>query len=417
MNSETTHSQAILDQWQKYGIQVNPGTQSIGVNGQINKVEPLVMELLELLLTQPNKVVQKEHILDTLWQGKYVNDEALTKLVSKLRKALADDPKNPKFIKTVPKKGYLLICEQTDNQAKSPFNPRVLLVCIIAIVLVGLLTALYQATTSGSQDESPVDNLDIMYDRAESHYYQYSRLENESAIRLYEKIIAQDSNHALSQSGLANALVQKTLRWPHDILSDDHKHVSLEQSIASGNLDSESAQAQLKRAEGLAERAVNQAPNNAKAHRSLGLVFAAQQKFDLAQEQYLQAIELDPNEWGAMINLSEILSIKGQATESLDILMQAYQAMTINYTLDEVIIRPWYTKLAVLIAQKHMQLENVSEAEIWFRKAMDFDPYHKPAILGLMSILNESGNNDAAEALCFEIKQKIDPNEPCLTTQ
>lgn len=414
MNSKTALKQNVLNQWLKQGIQVNSAEQSITVNGQQIKVEPLVMELLEMLISQCNQVVHKDLIMNTLWQGKYVNDEALTKLVSKLRKALHDDPKQPKFIKTIPKKGYLLICETPPEKPQS-FLPLWLAAVVIFVLLLVMLLTIYTSPNANTEQIVQDSNIAVMYDRAESHYYQYSRLENESAIKLYEKIIAQDSNHALSQSGLANALVQKTLRWPNDIDSSKVNHINLSQTIESGRLNSKPAQQQLKRAEGLAERAVEQAPENAKAHRSLGLVYAAQQKFDLAEQQYLKAIELDPNEWGAMINLAEIQTIRGQAEKSLTTLQQAYQAMTISYQTEEVFIRPWYTKLAVLIAEKNLEFDQLSEAEVWFRKALDYDPYHQAALTGLMQILQDLGDFDAADALCFELQQKIDPNANCFS--
>ena len=74
-------------------------------------IEPKLFELLLLFVNQPNTIISRQDILDTLWAGSLVTDNAVNKLVANLRKVLADDSKNPRYIQTVPKRGYRLICE------------------------------------------------------------------------------------------------------------------------------------------------------------------------------------------------------------------------------------------------------------------------------------------------------------------
>ncbi len=76
-------------------------------------IEPKLFELLLLFVNQPNTIISRQDILDNLWAGSLVTDNAINKLVANLRKVLADDPKNPRYIQTVPKRGYRLICEVT----------------------------------------------------------------------------------------------------------------------------------------------------------------------------------------------------------------------------------------------------------------------------------------------------------------
>ena len=66
---------------------------------------------LALLLEHPGEVVTREEIRDRLWQrDTYVDFErGLNSVIKKLRAALNDDPQNPKFIETLPKKGYRFI--------------------------------------------------------------------------------------------------------------------------------------------------------------------------------------------------------------------------------------------------------------------------------------------------------------------
>jgi DNA-binding winged helix-turn-helix (wHTH) protein/Tol biopolymer transport system component len=76
-------------------------------------IEPKIFELLLLFVNKPNTIISRQDILDKLWAGSLVTDNAINKLVANLRKVLADDPKNPRYIQTVPKRGYRLICEVT----------------------------------------------------------------------------------------------------------------------------------------------------------------------------------------------------------------------------------------------------------------------------------------------------------------
>ena len=68
-------------------------------------------DLLTLFVENPKTVLTRKFLIDQLWGSKIVNEEALSRLVAELRKQLSDSAKNPKFIKTLPKKGYEFIQE------------------------------------------------------------------------------------------------------------------------------------------------------------------------------------------------------------------------------------------------------------------------------------------------------------------
>ena len=69
------------------------------------------MALLLYLVNRPGTVVSREELEDEIWKDMVVGYDALNNTIAKLRKAFDDNPKNPKFIHTVPKKGYRLIAE------------------------------------------------------------------------------------------------------------------------------------------------------------------------------------------------------------------------------------------------------------------------------------------------------------------
>ena len=72
------------------------------------RVEPKAMDLLVALARRAGEVVSREELLAQVWPGTVVGDEALSQSVTKLRRALGDDSRTPKYIETVSKRGYRL---------------------------------------------------------------------------------------------------------------------------------------------------------------------------------------------------------------------------------------------------------------------------------------------------------------------
>ncbi|WP_309630176.1 winged helix-turn-helix domain-containing protein [Brevundimonas sp.] len=84
------------------------------------------LDALVLLITEEGRLVTKARLLDEVWKGVPVTDEALTQCVRSLRKALGDEAGRPRFIETVPRHGYRFIAsvtpphaERTDSDAAS----------------------------------------------------------------------------------------------------------------------------------------------------------------------------------------------------------------------------------------------------------------------------------------------------------
>ena len=56
----------------------------------------------------------RHQILDEVWQQEFVGDGAVSSIISRLRKALADDARSPRHIETLPKRGYRLLPRPLD---------------------------------------------------------------------------------------------------------------------------------------------------------------------------------------------------------------------------------------------------------------------------------------------------------------
>jgi TolB-like protein/DNA-binding winged helix-turn-helix (wHTH) protein/Tfp pilus assembly protein PilF len=67
------------------------------------------MALLTALADQPGKVFSREELMKVVWSGLIVSDETLSRCISDLRQALGDDPKQPRYIQTLSRRGYRLL--------------------------------------------------------------------------------------------------------------------------------------------------------------------------------------------------------------------------------------------------------------------------------------------------------------------
>src|SRR5476649_1427888 len=83
---------------------------------------PKLLDLLFFLLDHPADLVTKEALLDALWPGANVTENALAQAMSELRQALGDDANAPQYIKTVARRGYRFIArvEAADPPAPRP---------------------------------------------------------------------------------------------------------------------------------------------------------------------------------------------------------------------------------------------------------------------------------------------------------
>ncbi len=84
---------------------VQPAIRRIEAAGQVHKLEPRVMEVLVFLAQHQGNVASREDLERAVWRGALVSYDALTGTIIRLRKALGDRPRQPRYIETIPKKG------------------------------------------------------------------------------------------------------------------------------------------------------------------------------------------------------------------------------------------------------------------------------------------------------------------------
>lgn len=79
--------------------------------GRPLELTPKLLDLLFYFLDRPGRLLTKEELLDGVWPGANVTDNALAQAVSELRDALGDSASSPLFIRTVARRGYRFVAD------------------------------------------------------------------------------------------------------------------------------------------------------------------------------------------------------------------------------------------------------------------------------------------------------------------
>jgi TolB-like protein/DNA-binding winged helix-turn-helix (wHTH) protein/Flp pilus assembly protein TadD len=158
-----THEPFLIADWT-----VDPSTHRIHREGDEIKLEAKMMALLVALARRAAEVVTREEIEREVWNSRVVSYDALTVCIKKLRKTLGDDPRAPRYIETIAKKGYRLIAPvrpiaASDRRATSevappkPSRARHALALAATLGAVALLGVLHFAAPTPARETSAVE--------------------------------------------------------------------------------------------------------------------------------------------------------------------------------------------------------------------------------------------------------------------
>jgi DNA-binding winged helix-turn-helix (wHTH) protein len=91
--------------------------------GEAIALAPKPFAVLCALARTPGRLVTKNALLDLVWGHRFVTESVLKSAISEVRSALGDDPRQPRYIETVSRRGYRFIAAPAD--AWSPSAPAV----------------------------------------------------------------------------------------------------------------------------------------------------------------------------------------------------------------------------------------------------------------------------------------------------
>src|SRR6185437_995047 len=82
--------------------------------GELVALEPKVFDLLAFLVQHHDRVVSRDDLIDSVWQGRIVSDSALTTRLNAARRAVGDDGTAQRLIRTFNRKGVRFMGEVTE---------------------------------------------------------------------------------------------------------------------------------------------------------------------------------------------------------------------------------------------------------------------------------------------------------------
>lgn len=122
-------------------------------------LQPQVFDLVRYLVENRGRLVTREELVREVWQGRYVSDAALSRAISDARRALGDDPRDPRFIRTVHGRGYRFLADVSPDREEAgeappaappgPGRRAVALPAALALAVLLLAVLLLVVTRSG----------------------------------------------------------------------------------------------------------------------------------------------------------------------------------------------------------------------------------------------------------------------------
>lgn len=143
-------------------VRVIPSQNRIFVKGEEQVVQPKVMQLLEVLIASQGQTLSKQTLLTTIWPDVVVNQESLTNIVARLRRALNDDSKCPVYLETVQGKGYRWLFPLTHKAKGNRGYKLALPMAMAAVMLLGIsMTILYGVQQQPKTKEQTTELQDL----------------------------------------------------------------------------------------------------------------------------------------------------------------------------------------------------------------------------------------------------------------
>ncbi|HTV01506.1 MAG TPA: winged helix-turn-helix domain-containing protein, partial [Luteitalea sp.] len=90
-------------------VTVEAGGREVRRAGVRVPLEPKALDVLLVLLAEAGRVVEKRRLLKDVWGDVHVTDSSLARAVTQVRRALGDDIRTPRYVETVPTRGYRFI--------------------------------------------------------------------------------------------------------------------------------------------------------------------------------------------------------------------------------------------------------------------------------------------------------------------
>jgi tetratricopeptide (TPR) repeat protein len=332
-----------------------------------------------MLLSRPGELVTREQLIARLWPHGVVDfDTALNSAVRRLRIALEDDADSPRYIETIPRRGYRFIgglgivspganrLPHTVPAAAAAWHRRlstVALAAVLAGAIAVLSSFLVHEESAGTAGISANPQAQELYLRARHFFERRGKDDLEHARRYFEEALAVDPDIARAWSGLAGVYWIETAT------------AGVPEAVA------------LPRIREAAERALALDPTLGEAHVRLYNYHRAVGDPRAAEGDLQKAFALEPENPLVLSTYASLRAAEGQIAEAVRMQRLAVQA--------EPLSRSTRYNLACFLYYAGRWEE--AEQELVRLSELDDDPLLAPELHGMLLV--ELGRYDEAIAL------------------
>ncbi len=212
------------------------------------------------------------------------------------------------------------------------------------------------------------------YLKGREYYLQRHSKSNEYAIGFFKKALELDPDYALAYAGLADAY-------------------AIKKGFGA-------SQAWIDSAITMSEKAIEIDPFSSEAYNALGnaynRIWYVKNRYKSIRAAFQKAIELNPNNWLAMVRLADVLRIQGDSEAALKMLKKALS------------LNPLHSGTYSSIGSIYSQAGDYEKAEHWIREGMSLQPGTHELDASLASLYFQQGMIEKAVAM-YEEAVRADP--------
>lgn len=299
------------------------------VNGEKEPIAlpKLSFTLFKYLAENAEQICTLEQISEAVWRNTVVSNETITQRITLLRKALGDDPKNPKYIESIRGRGYRLMAIPVKKSGK-PYN-KYLPITIAVLALVCLLAITYWFTQKNTESvqsnaaQTPFQSkelnepLSALLARG-NYYFDIGQNENiDRAIELFTNALSIEPENEEALVGLSLALSKSVCRYNQNA---SRAKKANELAVKAKELNSSDV-------------------NASKAQAAIAYSWDCLGNLELALTHYLQSIKLDPQHYKSIGSAAHLLTVKGELLQAYQLSVRAKQLAPNSHMVDLQIAR------------------------------------------------------------------------------
>lgn len=111
--------------WRFEPFVLNMAASELTRDGQAVGIEPQSLRILAYLIANRDRVVSRDDLIETIWQGRAISDWAVSGAIKAVRAALGDQGKEKQFVRTIHSRGYRFVADVIPQVQNTP-KPTVL---------------------------------------------------------------------------------------------------------------------------------------------------------------------------------------------------------------------------------------------------------------------------------------------------